>query len=213
MTLSATNRSPESEVKTLSFKLPLAFIQYLVAINAVGFVLFLINTLLYTYTESGQIDALLTIVSLFGGSAGIILSIFIFDRKAVKQNMMSRVFVFSILVIQIILVLILRSEPGVGIIASLKIFFVNYRPLLIYLGIINVATFITYGFDKLMAVKGGWRVRIITLLFLAFIGGSVGALFSMYIFHHKTNKDYFTVGVPLIMTMQAFVLVYLVFFR
>jgi len=200
-------------MKRLLSELPFTLTQYLVAINAVGFVLFLINTLLYTYTESGQIDALLTIVSLLGGSAGIVLSIFIFDRKAVKQNMMSRVFVFSILVIQIILVLILRSEPGAGIITSLKLFFVNYRPLFIYLGIINVVTFITYGFDKLMAIEGGWRIRIVTLLFLAFIGGSIGALLAMYIFHHKTSKDYFAVGVPLIIIMQILVLVYLMLFR
>ena len=33
------------------------------------------------------------------------------------------------------------------------------------------------------------RVRIVTLLGLAFIGGSVGALIGMYGFHHKTKKS------------------------
>ena len=52
------------------------------------------------------------------------------------------------------------------------------------------------------------RVRIVTLLGLAFIGGSVGALIGMYGFHHKTKKAYFTVGVPLILLMQVVVLFY-----
>ena len=51
--------------------------------------------------------------------------------------------------------------------------------------------------------------RIVTLLSLAFFGGSIGALGAMYLFHHKTHKDYFSVGVPLIMIMQAVVLFYM----
>ncbi len=30
----------------------------------------------------------------------------------------------------------------------------------------------------------------------------------MYLFDHKTQKDYFTVGIPLIMIMQAVILIY-----
>ena len=31
----------------------------------------------------------------------------------------------------------------------------------------------------------------------------------MYLFHHKTKKDYFAVGVPLIIVMQVVVIFYL----
>lgn len=41
---------------------------------------------LYSHTENGQVDAILTIWSLIGGSAGILLAILLFDRKAVKDN-------------------------------------------------------------------------------------------------------------------------------
>lgn len=78
---------------------------YLIGINILGFILFGINTYLYTYTKSGQIDVVLTIVSLAGGSLGIILGILLLDRKAEKGNMMSRVFVICILVIQIVIIL------------------------------------------------------------------------------------------------------------
>lgn len=49
-------------------------------------------------TADGQIDAVITVVSLLGGSLGIVISIFIFDRKSEKGNMMSRVFVACVLV-------------------------------------------------------------------------------------------------------------------
>ena len=58
-----------------------AFEYYLVVINVVGLVAFLINKLLYDHTATGQIDALLTIVSLLGGSAGIIAAILVVDSK------------------------------------------------------------------------------------------------------------------------------------
>lgn len=39
---------------------------YLIGMNILGSILFAINTYLYTYTKSGQIDAALTIASLAG---------------------------------------------------------------------------------------------------------------------------------------------------
>ena len=63
-----------------------AFGSYLLIINVVGFILFAVNTWLYSNTAEGQIDKFLTIASLLGGSLGILISILIFDRKAVKGN-------------------------------------------------------------------------------------------------------------------------------
>ena len=65
---------------------------YLVTINIAGFILYLVNTLLYRMTADRQIDAVITVVSLIGGSLGIVISILIFDGKSEKRNMMSRVF-------------------------------------------------------------------------------------------------------------------------
>ena len=69
------------------------FEYYLIGVNIIGFFLYLLNMFLYSHTENGQVDAILTIWSLIGGSAGILLAILLFDRKAVKDNMMSRVFI------------------------------------------------------------------------------------------------------------------------
>ena len=63
--------------------------------------------------------------------------------------------------------------------------------------------------ERIAAIEGRSRIRIVTLLGLAFIGGSIGGLIAMYLFRHKIRKDYFTVGIPLIMVMQVFVIFYL----
>ena len=182
---------------------------YLIIVNIIGFVLFAVNTWLYSNTAEGQIDKYLTITSLLGGSFGILISILIFDRKAVKGNMMSRVFIACIFVIQVVIFLVLKGVHGENITFAFWEFFAKYKILLIYLGIINFATFAVFAVDKIAAIEKRSRIRIITLLGLCFIGGSIGGLGAMYLFHHKTKKDYFAVGVPLIILMQVVLLFYL----
>lgn len=182
---------------------------YLIVINVVGFILFAINTWLYSHTAEKQVDAALTITSLLGGSVGILLSILLFDRKAEKGNMMSRVFVACILVIQIVIFLVLKGYIADNITLAFWTFFDKYKILLVYLGIINFVTFAAFAVDKFAAIEHRSRIRIVTLLGLAFIGGSIGGLLAMYLFRHKTKKDYFTVGIPLIIVMQIVVIFYL----
>ena len=55
-----------------------------------------------------------------------------------------------------------------------------------YLLGVNILTFLVYGIDKSKAKRKAWRISECTLLMLAVIGGSVGALFAMRLFHHKT---------------------------
>ena len=81
-----------------------------------------------------------------------------------------------------------------------------------YLLIINVITFVVYGLDKLFAIKHKRRIRIITLLVLAFIGGELGGLLAMNIFHHKTNKKCFTIGLPLMLVMHMIIYFYIVLY-
>ena len=77
--------------------------------------------------------------------------------------------------------------------------------MLIYLIIINIIAFIVYGIDKWKAKRNRWRISEKMLLFLAIIGGSVGALAGMYIFHHKTLHKKFVLGVPLILLIQVMI--------
>ena len=58
--------------------------------------------------------------------------------------------------------------------------------LLYYLIVINIVSFLVYGVDKWKTKQGSWRISEATLLILAVIGGSIGALLGMKIWHHKT---------------------------
>ena len=67
---------------------------------------------------------------------------------------------------------------------------------------INVLTFLVYGIDKFKAKQGSWRISEATLLTLAIIGGSIGALLGMQVWHHKTMHKKFKYGLPLILLAQ-----------
>jgi len=185
------------------------FDYYIIIINILGFIFFAVNTWLYNHTADKQIDSVLTVTSLLGGSLGIVIAILIIDRKAEKGNMMSRVFVICVLVIQIIIFLFIKGFHNDKITFAFWKFFDKWKILLIYLLVINVVTLIVFGIDKIRAAEHRSRIKIVTLLGLAFAGGSIGALIAMYAFRHKTNQDYFTVGVPLIIVMQVVVVFFL----
>lgn len=185
------------------------FAWYLIIINVVGFIFFAVNTLLYYYGCRITLDSLLTITSIVGGSFGIFLSMLFFDRRVVKDNMMSRVFLLCTLVIQTIILLFINGHHSDKITFAFWDFFGENKILLIYLAFINLVSFVAFALDKRKAIKHKRRIRIVTLLGLAVIGGSIGALLAMYIFRHKIRVDYFTVGVPLIILMQIVVLFYL----
>ena len=74
--------------------------------------------------------------------------------------------------------------------------------MLVWLAVINLLTFIVYGADKRRARKGKWRVPEKTLFLLPLLGGSIGALLGMRVFHHKTNHWYFVWGIPAILLAQ-----------
>ena len=78
-----------------------------------------------------------------------------------------------------------------------------------YLLAINIATFFLYGIDKYKAKKNQWRISEATLLTMAAIGGSIGALAGMRLWHHKTMHKKFKYGIPLIIIMQVALAVYL----
>ena len=74
--------------------------------------------------------------------------------------------------------------------------------LIIYFVTINVATFLTFGIDKWKAKHSKMRIREAALLILAVLGGSIGALLGMQVWHHKTQHKKFKYGIPLILLAQ-----------
>ena len=68
---------------------------------------------------------------------------------------------------------------------------------------INMIAFIMYGLDKLKAKRGKWRISETALFVIAMVGGSVGALMAMSLFHHKTQKNSFKYAIPVIMIVHV----------
>lgn len=81
--------------------------------------------------------------------------------------------------------------PGIGVL------------LLWWLLLINLAAFVLFGVDKRRARRGAWRISENTLLLSAALGGSLGALLGMRLFHHKTLHRKFSIGVPLLLVLDA----------
>jgi len=79
--------------------------------------------------------------------------------------------------------------------------------LAIWLVVINLVTFFVFGADKLKAKRkvkheSVRRVPEKTLFLLAALGGSVGALLGMRVWHHKTLHKSFRYGIPAILLAQ-----------
>lgn len=78
----------------------------------------------------------------------------------------------------------------------------------LWLVVINLITFFVFGWDKL---KAKWkekketirRVPEKTLFLLAGLGGSIGALLGMKVWHHKTLHKSFRFGIPAILMVQV----------
>ena len=75
--------------------------------------------------------------------------------------------------------------------------------LLFYLLLINAAGFFLFFLDKRRAVRNRWRIPESRLWAAALLGGSIGCLAGMYLFHHKTKHKKFTVGIPLILLAET----------
>ena len=74
--------------------------------------------------------------------------------------------------------------------------------LLFYLVTINALGFLIMLADKEKAKKRLWRITEATLLTVAALGGSIGCLAGMKVFHHKTRKPKFYIGIPVILALQ-----------
>ena len=84
------------------------------------------------------------------------------------------------------------------------------KTILLLLVAVNLVSFSLYGLDKLKAKKGLWRIKESTLLLVALLGGSLGALLGMEIFRHKTKHWQFKILVPVFLVLHIALAVWLV---
>ena len=94
----------------------------------------------------------------------------------------------------------------------MKIFNIVEIPLkniLIYFLVMNIITFLLMGYDTHEAKVNQWRISEKALFLFCLFGGSIGGIFGMYAFRHKTQKWYFKIGFPLILIIQIGVIIYM----
>lgn len=95
--------------------------------------------------------------------------------------------------------------------ATIFVFLGNPWALLgIWLVLINLVTFLVFGLDKWKARRkvrneAVRRVPEKTLFLLSLLGGSIGALLGMRVFHHKTLHRSFRYGIPAILILQILI--------
>lgn len=66
----------------------------------------------------------------------------------------------------------------------------------------DLASFILMGVDKRRARRGRWRISEKALFLPAVLGGALGGVLGMRVFHHKTKHWYFKYGMPLLLILQ-----------
>jgi uncharacterized membrane protein YsdA (DUF1294 family) len=77
----------------------------------------------------------------------------------------------------------------------------------LYFAVMNFTGFAMMGIDKRKAVKKLWRIPESTLFIIALIGGSIGSIIGMHVFHHKTRHWYFVYGMPFILILQILIVI------
>lgn len=80
-----------------------------------------------------------------------------------------------------------------------------------YLVIMSLVSFFLFGSDKKKAEKGATRTKEKTLLMSTVYGGAIGAFTGRIIFHHKTDKKYFSITIILSLLLQLAVLGVLIY--
>ena len=74
------------------------------------------------------------------------------------------------------------------------------------LALTNLYAFILMGIDKRKAIKNTRRISEKALLTACGLFAAPGGLIGMHVFHHKTRKLKFKLGVPLMLIAQAAVI-------
>ncbi|MDO4965687.1 MAG: DUF1294 domain-containing protein [Lachnospiraceae bacterium] len=85
------------------------------------------------------------------------------------------------------------------------------RLIALYLVAINLAGFLAFFIDKSRSIRAKWRIPESTLLSFAFFGGGVGCFLGMRIFHHKTLKPKFYIGIPAIIVFHILLVLFLIY--
>ena len=77
---------------------------------------------------------------------------------------------------------------------------------LFYITLINILGLTLMYIDKVKAINKEWRISENTLILVSILGGSIGSYFGMKLFRHKTKHIKFSIGIPIIIVFQLFII-------
>ena len=77
--------------------------------------------------------------------------------------------------------------------------------IVFYLLVTNVTSFVLFFSDKQKAKKDKWRIKESTLHIAGFMGGIIGSIAAMILFHHKTKKPMFVAITIIALLFNIFV--------
>lgn len=75
-----------------------------------------------------------------------------------------------------------------------------------YLIIVNILSLLLMKIDKTKAIKRKERIPEIVLITISFLGGSIGSIIGMYLFHHKTQKLKFQILIPVSLVLTIIII-------
>ena len=182
---------------------------YLIVVNSLSFLFCYLFFLIGSLKIKKYLNFFTLFFSLLGATFGVLLFFVLFDRKMTKENALYLIFIICLFIIQLVIYLIFNKILNNIYFSS----FIFTRYFWSYLLLINIVSFFIYGLDKYKALHNKKRIKIVTLFILAFLGGSLGSMFAMYLFRHKTNKVYFKYGIPLILVTQFTVFFFFISFK
>lgn len=81
----------------------------------------------------------------------------------------------------------------------------------VYLFLMSFVAFVLYGFDKRLAKHNDKRIKESRLLGTSVYGGAIGAFLGRIVWHHKTDKIYFSITIYLSLLLEILVLCFLIY--
>ena len=199
------------------------FVLYLIVVNVVAFVAFVVDYLLCRWRpeldDTAANSLVMDVFPLAGGVLGMLIALSVLTGlgRGHRMNKQNVAWWFLAIVCLVVWGLVAAARFGlVTLNASFGVHFAGWdlgrlKILGIYLLVINVVTFAAYAWDKHVAATDndhGKRTPEARLLGLALVGGSIGGLLAMYLVRHKTRKWYFVWGLPLFAVLNVVLVVY-----
>ena len=199
------------------------FLTYLIAINVVAFLAFVIDFVLCLWKpeieDTVANSLVMDVFPIAGGAVGMLLALFVLTSLERGHRMNKNNIAWWFLAIVCLIVWGFITAVNLGFVtlnAGIESVYSGWdlgrlRIIGIYIAVINIVTFIAFAWDKHVALKGNdYRRRVpeARLLGLSLIGGSLGGLLAMNIVRHKTQKWYFVWGLPCFMVLSIVAILY-----